>query len=311
MLNTVDEMTERLLDDAGIGPGMRVLDIGCGPGWVAHMLARRVGEHGHVFGVDQNPDMIELARERTREAGVSNVTYIQGGFDVAFPGRGTLDAVVGRRVLMYQANATQAVSQLTDAIRSGGVIAFHEHDMVEVSDGRTALPLHDRVRSWLHEMLRREGANLRLGFELHSALSAAGLSVERVRAEANVLTPTASYPIAAIIRAVLPRLLQHGVVTEAEVDVEHSTIAWPRSARTRPQRVSGRWCFARGRGSGEGEYRQIRFAISLRSTASSIVISITSSCRGGGIGGLRVATAGAGAGLWGDVQSVFCAIHRS
>jgi SAM-dependent methyltransferase len=220
MLNTVDEMTERMLDDAGIGPGMCVLDIGCGPGWVAHMLARRVGEHGHVFGVDQNPDMIELARERTREAGISNVTFIQGGFDVAFPGRGTLDAVVGRRVLMYQANAAQAVPQLTDAIRSGGVIAFHEHDMVEISDGRTALPLHDRVRSWLHEMLRREGANLRMGFELHSALSAAGLSVERVRAEANVLTPTASYPIAAIIRAVLPRLLQHGGVTEAEADVE-------------------------------------------------------------------------------------------
>jgi SAM-dependent methyltransferase len=220
MLNTVDEMTERMLDDAGIGPGMRVLDIGCGPGWVAHMLARRVGEHGHVFGVDQSPDMIELARERTREAGISIVTFIQGGFNVAFPGRGTLDAVVGRRVLMYQANAAQAVSQLTDAIRSGGVIAFHEHDMVDVSDGRIALPLHDRVRSWLHEMLRREGANLRMGFELHSALSAAGLSVERVRAEANVLTPTASYPIAAIIRAVLPRLLQHGVVTEAEADVE-------------------------------------------------------------------------------------------
>lgn len=43
MLNQVDEMTGQLLDDAGIGPGMRVLDIGCGPGAVSLMIARRVG----------------------------------------------------------------------------------------------------------------------------------------------------------------------------------------------------------------------------------------------------------------------------
>ncbi|MBM0103281.1 methyltransferase domain-containing protein [Steroidobacter sp. S1-65] len=220
MSNTVDEMTERMLDDAGIGPGMRVLDIGCGPGMTTFMLARRVGSAGHVFGVDRDAQMLQVARQKARDTGVTNVTFIQGGFDVRFPERGALDAVVGRRVLMYQSDAAQAISQLTDAVRSGGVIAFHEHDMVEISDGRTALPLHDQVRSWLREMLRHEGANLNMGFQLHSALSAAGLAVERVRAEANVLTPTASYPVGSIIRAVLPRLLQHGIVTEAAADVE-------------------------------------------------------------------------------------------
>lgn len=219
MFNSVDEMTERMLDDVGIRPGMRVLDIGCGPGWVAQMLSRRVGSEGRVVGVDQSPQMIEIARQSAREAGLANITFIEGGFDVAFPERGSLDAVVGRRVLMYQSDAAQAVAQLVDAIRPGGAIAFHEHDMVEVSND-SPLPLHDRVRSWLREMLRREGANLRMGFGLHSALSANGLIVERVRAEANVLTPTAGYPIGSIIRAVLPRLLKLGIVTEADVDVE-------------------------------------------------------------------------------------------
>lgn len=59
-----------------------------------------------------------------------------------------------------------------------------------------------------------------MGFELHRVLSAAGLAVERVRAEANVLTPTADYPVAAIIRAVLPRILRHGIATETEIDVD-------------------------------------------------------------------------------------------
>jgi SAM-dependent methyltransferase len=220
MLNQVDEMTERMLDEAGIGPAMRVLDIGCGPGAVSLMIARRVGDAGHVFGVDQNARMLALARQAARDSGLSNLTFIEGGFDATFAERGALDAVVGRRVLMYQPDAAQAVGQLVDAIRPGGVIAFHEHDLVEISDSSRPLPLHDRVRSWLREMLRREGANLHMGFGLHAALSAAGLTVERVRAEANVLTPTASYPVGAIIRAVLPRLVQLGVTTEAEVDVE-------------------------------------------------------------------------------------------
>jgi SAM-dependent methyltransferase len=220
MLNQVDEMTERLLDDAGIGPGMRVLDIGCGPGAVSLMIARRVGSTGHVYGVDQNPQMLDLARRAAHDAGFLNLTFLEGGFAVAFPERGTLDAVVGRRVLMYQPDAAQAVAQLVDAIRPGGVIAFHEHDMIAISASVTPLPLHDRVRSWLREMLRLEGANLRMGFGLHSALCVGGLTVQRVRAEANVLTPTTSYPVGAIVRAVLPRLLHLGITTAAEVDVE-------------------------------------------------------------------------------------------
>ncbi len=199
---------------------MRVLDVGCGPGAVSLMLSQRVGSQGHVFAVDHNPRMLDVARERTREAGVSNLTFVEGGFDAIFPEHGTLDAAVGRRVLMYQPDAPQAVAQLARAVRPGGVIAFQEHDTVAVTDSRTSLPLHDRVRSWLREMLRQEGANLHMGFELYSALAAAGLSVECLRAEANVMTPTAAYPVAAIIRAVLPRLLEHEIVTEVEADVE-------------------------------------------------------------------------------------------
>lgn len=71
MMNVVDGMTERLLDDAGIGPGMRVLVIGCGPGAVSFMMAQRVGEKGHVYGV-----MLELERAAECERGLSNVRFV-------------------------------------------------------------------------------------------------------------------------------------------------------------------------------------------------------------------------------------------
>lgn len=220
MINVVDGMTERLLDDAGIATGMRVLDIGCGPGAVTFMLARRVGMTGHVYAVDHDPQMLALAQTHARSLRLTNITFVEGGFAVPLVAPGEIDAVVGRRVLMYQPDPVEAVRQLTRVVRPGGLVLFHEHETASVADDRTPLPLHDRVRMWLREMLRREGANVHMGFALHGVLAAAGLTVEQVRAEANVLTPTAHYPIGTIIRAVLPRIVSLGVATAEEIAVD-------------------------------------------------------------------------------------------
>jgi ubiquinone/menaquinone biosynthesis C-methylase UbiE len=59
----------RLVDACGIGAGMRVLDIGTGAGDVALDAARLVGPGGSVVGVDANPQLIALARERAAAAG--------------------------------------------------------------------------------------------------------------------------------------------------------------------------------------------------------------------------------------------------
>ena len=59
-----NDYTEHALRLAGLRPGMRVLDIGCGPGDVSFLAARLVGPTGSVLGVDAAPAMVELARDR-------------------------------------------------------------------------------------------------------------------------------------------------------------------------------------------------------------------------------------------------------
>ena len=54
-------ITARLLHDAGIGPGMRVLDLGCGVGDVTMLLADMVGPSGSIVGIDHSPQAIALA----------------------------------------------------------------------------------------------------------------------------------------------------------------------------------------------------------------------------------------------------------
>jgi SAM-dependent methyltransferase len=220
MEDIVGTMTGRLLVDAGISSGMRVLDAGCGRGDVSFLIAGLVGEQGQVLGVDRDAHQIAAARERAREHGFSNITFAEGDLCARSPEHGIFDAIVGRRVLMYQPDPADAIRRLVRALRPGGLVIFQEHDSTMTPGRLTPLPLHERIHEWIWRTVEREEANIHMGFNLRSALVQAGLVVEHVRAEAIVQTPEMSYPVGAIIRAMLHRIVQHSVATEEEIDVD-------------------------------------------------------------------------------------------
>src|SRR5262245_1685003 len=75
------DLTERLFRDAGMQPGMRVLDIGCGVGDVSFLAVQLVGNDGAVIGVDRAAEAVDVASARAAAAGVTNVRFVVG--DVA------------------------------------------------------------------------------------------------------------------------------------------------------------------------------------------------------------------------------------
>src|SRR4051812_22696285 len=66
-------LSERMLELAGVGPGMRVLDLATGRGEPAVAGAHRVGPSGAVLGVDISASMLDMARERAQREGVTNL----------------------------------------------------------------------------------------------------------------------------------------------------------------------------------------------------------------------------------------------
>ncbi|HET7447040.1 MAG TPA: class I SAM-dependent methyltransferase [Methyloceanibacter sp.] len=91
-------ITERLLKEAGIKLGMRVLDLGCGTGDVAMLAAELVGPKGDVVGIDRSDEAICLARDRASRAGYGNIEFRSGAAEV-FADFATFDLAVGRYVL--------------------------------------------------------------------------------------------------------------------------------------------------------------------------------------------------------------------
>jgi hypothetical protein len=70
------------------------------------------------------------------------------------------------------------------------------------------------------ETVAREGADVHVGLNLRPALAAAGFAIERVRAEATVLTADQLHPIGTIVRAMQGRIVAAGVATANEIDVD-------------------------------------------------------------------------------------------
>ena len=74
----IAEPTALLFQRGGIRPGMRVLDLGSGPGDDAFQVAEMVGPDGTVVGVEQDPAQIAVANQRRDRVGLSNVEFRQG-----------------------------------------------------------------------------------------------------------------------------------------------------------------------------------------------------------------------------------------
>lgn len=92
------DLTEDVPCQAGLAPGMGVLDVGYGAGEVSFLAAKLVGPEGEVIGVDRSPEAIGFAEQRVRRAGLDDVRFVAA--DVAqWKREGLVDALIGRLVL--------------------------------------------------------------------------------------------------------------------------------------------------------------------------------------------------------------------
>lgn len=181
-----DDYTEQALRLAGLRPGMRVLDIGSGPGDVSFVAARLVGPSGSVLGVDAAAEMIELARARAVEKGLSTVHFMQTAID-AIALDDPVDAVIGRLILMHLPDPAATLRQLSNWVRPGGVIAFAENDITETRSVPD-LPLFGQVTAGIVRAFEAMGLSPRFGTTLHTVFQDAGLGAPRLTLGAPIGT---------------------------------------------------------------------------------------------------------------------------
>jgi SAM-dependent methyltransferase len=218
----IQPFTERLFRDAGIGQGMKVLDLGSGAGDVALLAARLVGSEGEVVGIDTNPAILETARARARDAGCNNVSFSAGDVtDLSLPR--DFDAVVGRYILMFMPDPAAAMKSVVDHLRPGGIAAFQEPDFTQGPYARPSSSLLDQVWQWISVAFRESGADPEMGLKLRNLYLGAGLSDLHLDSD-RFIGGGADWGgyghLAGLVTSVLPFLETRGIATAREVRPE-------------------------------------------------------------------------------------------
>jgi len=164
--------TRMILAEAGIRPGMRVLDLGCGAGDVTFVAAGLVGSDGFVVGVDRSPEALARARLRAGQRGLAQVQFVQGDLGDPAPG-GPFDAIVERLVLWTVPDPAGLLRRQATVLRPGGLVVPVEEDLSTIrSLPQTAFGT--QVKSWLVEAFAKAGMSM-VGDRLWAILQEAGL----------------------------------------------------------------------------------------------------------------------------------------
>jgi len=215
-------ISRRFLREAGIGSGMKVLDVGSGAGDLALLLADLVGPRGQVVGVETNADIVRIARARVAAAGWNNVTFLIGDVrDAALDS--DFDAVVGRWVLMYLRDPAVVLQKLAASVRAGGIVAFQENDFSYPPTVFPPSPLSEQVQRWAVPPAGTPGPEIQMGTKLLKAYVDAGLPPPHLLAEAPV-GGGADWPgydyLAATLRSLLPALTRLTGLNPEEVQID-------------------------------------------------------------------------------------------
>ena len=118
-------MAAELIGQLGLKPGQRVLDVGCGVGGSAFLMAKDYGVQ--VDGIDLSKNMLERARRKRSVYGLDQQVELEYGDCLAIDRPGQYDAVYSRDVFLHIADKSRLFKVLLDALRPGGRILFTDY----------------------------------------------------------------------------------------------------------------------------------------------------------------------------------------
>ena len=166
---TAEEAAAFLLPS--LRPGMRLLDVGCGPGSITQGLARRLAP-GPVVGLDLSRATLETARQNAAAAGLTNLTYEEGSvYQLPFADA-TFDVAYAHQVLQHLREPASALREMLRVVRAGGLIAVREVDWGTASYWPPD-PWIDRFIETHFKTWHRNGGDPRIGRRLRALFNAA------------------------------------------------------------------------------------------------------------------------------------------
>jgi SAM-dependent methyltransferase len=215
--------TAALFARAGLSPGMRCIDLGCGGGQVTLEIARLVGPEGSAVGVDMDEIKLDLARQAAAEGGLANVEFRQLNVR-QWDEPGSYDAVYCRFLLQHLSEPGDLLGRMWAAVRPRGVLIVEDADF----DGWCCHPPNEGfdffVRTYT-KVLARRGGDPAFGRKLYGGFLGAGIPDPRVGLVQPVWTAGEGKTLAwSTLEAAAEAIVAERVASQDEVTAALTTL---------------------------------------------------------------------------------------
>jgi ubiquinone/menaquinone biosynthesis C-methylase UbiE len=153
-----EERCSLMLASLGVKRGMTLCDMGCGNGFYTVQLAKMVGQQGHVYAVDIQPEMLKMLNERADREGVTNITPVLGTFQDPRLPRNQVDLVLMVDVYHEFSHPAEMLAALKKTLTPDGALVFVEF---RAEDATVPIkPEHKMTRAQLDKELVANGYRL-------------------------------------------------------------------------------------------------------------------------------------------------------
>jgi SAM-dependent methyltransferase len=129
---------------AELREGEVVLDLGSGGGIDVLLSARRVGPSGKAYGLDMTDEMLELARENQRKAGISNVEFLRGPIEAIPLPDASVDVIISNCVINLSGDKNRVLAEAYRVLKPGGRFAVSD----VVTRGELPAPVRESLALW-------------------------------------------------------------------------------------------------------------------------------------------------------------------
>jgi ubiquinone/menaquinone biosynthesis C-methylase UbiE len=121
---------EGILREAGVRPGMTVLDFGCGPGGFSVAAARMVGGSGTVYALDMHPLAVKCVENAASNQGLANIQAAHADNIRGLP-NGSMDLVLCYDVLHELRDPSRILSEIARILKPKGILSVSDHHLKE------------------------------------------------------------------------------------------------------------------------------------------------------------------------------------